>query len=184
MYNTRLGTIVFTVVETIAIVLWLVLVLDSYMPTRILGVAILLAGLTIEHLISYNVIHERRLFDFKGVPVRRKAVVSIIETVIWVIWLLLATSTMFYGFEDIVAVVVLAALLVFEHSISDNVFKDMRIFTRLLNRSTIGFSIIEAVGAAILLVLLQAGFGAVGAVVFLIFSFIEHSMAVRLARIK
>ena len=53
----------------------------------IIGVAILAGGITIEHLLSYNVINRRPLLKIGGLPVGRKLVVSIIETGIWALGL-------------------------------------------------------------------------------------------------
>ncbi|MGH2524948.1 MAG: hypothetical protein ACRDH2_20765 [Anaerolineales bacterium] len=142
----------------------------------IAGLAVLAVGITIEHILAYNVVHGRGLLDLRGVPIGQKAVVSVIETAIWAVWLVLA------DLNAIVAAVVLAGLLIVEHTLSDNVFKGKGLFARLIDRRTIGFSLIEAVGAAVWLALVQASLGIVGIVILLITSFIEHSMAVALGR--
>jgi len=103
-------------------------------------------------------------------------VVSVIETGIWALWLALADLNV------IVAAVVLAVLLIVEHTLSDNVFKDRGIFSRLIDARTIGFSIIETAGAAIWLVLVEADQAIVGIAILAVASFIEHLMAVALGR--
>ena len=173
---------VFTVVEVVALVIWLALVrgeagtfqMDSI--SIVTGLGILAVGITIEHLLSYNVINKRPLFKLGGLPVGKKLVVSVIETGIWAIWLILADT------NALVAALGLAVLLIFEHSFSDNVFKGRGIFSRLLNVRTVGFSLIEAAGAAVWLALVGAGQQIAGIAALLITSLIEHTMAVNLGR--
>ena len=173
---------VFTVVEVAALAIWLALVRDDAGAFQadtspiIIGVAILAGGITIEHLLSYNVINRRPLLKIGGLPVGRKLVVSIIETGIWALWLILA------DLNALAAALVLAVLLIFEHTFSDNVFKDRGVFSRLVDVRTVGFSIIEAAGAAVWLGLVDGGQQIVGIAVLLVASFIEHTMAVNLSR--
>ena len=178
----RLRIAVFTVVEVAALAIWLALVrgeagtFQSTTASIVIGVGVLAVGITIEHLLSYNVINKRPLFKIGGLPVGKKLVVSVLETGIWAIWLILA------GLNALAAALVLAVLLIFEHSFSDNVFKGRGIFSRLLNVRTIGFSVIEAAGAAVWLNFVGAGQQIAGVAVLLIASFIEHTMAVNLGR--
>jgi len=116
------------------------------------------------------------LFELQGLPIGQKAIVSLIESGIWVLWLVLV------DLNAILAGVVLAGLLVLEHTISDNVFKGRGTFSRLLDARTIGFSLIEAVGAGIWLVLVDANMVVVGIVILVVASFIEHTLAAALAR--
>ncbi len=68
-----------------------------------------------------------------------------------------------------------------EHTISDNVFTGKRLFERIADRRTIGFSIIEGAGAAIWLALIDIDLALVGIAVLAAASFIEHNLAVNLA---
>ena len=178
----QLRIAIFTIVEGVTLVVWLALVRSNagiYQVSTgslVAGLAVLVVGFTIEHIIAYNVIRNRGLLDLQGVPVAQKAVVSLIETVIWALWLVLADS------NAIVAAVVLTGLLILEHTLSDNVFKGRDIFSKLLDVRTVGFSLIEAVGAAIWLVLVEVNMTVVGIVILVIASFIEHMLAVALAR--
>jgi hypothetical protein len=178
----QLRIAVFTIVEGLTLVIWLALVRSKAgiyqvgTSSLVAGIAVLAIGFTIEHIIAYNVIHNRGLLDLQGVPIRQKAVVSLIETVIWALWLVLANLNM------IVAAVALTGLLILEHTLSDNVFKGKDIFSKLLNMRTIGFSLVEAVGAAIWLALVQANLAVVGILILVVASFIEHTLAVALAR--
>ena len=156
---------------------WLALVRgQANIGLMLAGLAVLAVGFTIEHLLAYNVIHERGLLDLRGVPIGQKAVVSVIETAIWALWLALAEL------NAIVAAVVLAGLLIVEHTLSDNVFKHKGLFARLIDGRTIGFSLIEAVGAGIWLALVDADMAILGIVILVVASFIEHMLAVALAR--
>ena len=178
----QLRIAIFTIVEGVTLVVWLALVRSDagiYQVSTgslVAGLAVLAIGFTIEHILAYNVIHNRGLLDLQGVPIAQKAVVSLIETVIWALWLVLADS------NAIVAAVVLTGLLILEHTLSDNVFKGRDIFSKLLDVRTVGFSLIEAVGAAIWLVLVEVNMTVVGIVILVIASFIEHMLAVALAR--
>jgi len=169
-------------VEGVTLVVWLALVRSNagiYQVSTgslVAGLAVLVVGFTIEHIIAYNVIHNRGLLELQGVPIAQKAVVSLIETIIWALWLVLADLNM------IVAAVVLTGLLILEHTLSDNVFRGRDIFSKLLDARTIGFSLIEAVGAAIWLALVEANLAVVGVMILVIASFIEHMLAVALAR--
>jgi hypothetical protein len=171
-------------VEGVALVTWLALVRSEagiYQVSTgslVAGLAVLAVGLTVEHIIAYNVIHNRGLLELQGAPIAQKAAVSLIETIIWALWLLLA------NLNAILAAVVLTGLLILEHTLSDNVFKGRGLFSRLLNGRTIGFSLIEAVGAAIWLSLVEANLAVVGILILVVASFIEHTMAVALGREK
>ncbi len=176
----RIG--VFTIVEGVTLVTWLALVRSDagiYQVSTgslVAGLAVLAVGFTIEHLVAYNVIHNRGLFELQGLPIGQKAVVSLIETAIWALWLVLA------DLNAILAAVVLTGLLILEHTLSDNVFKGRGLFSRLLDGRTIGFSLIEAIGAAIWLALVEANLAVLGVLILVAASFIEHTMAVALGR--
>jgi len=175
--SDQLRIAIFTIVEGVTLVVWLALARGAAsIGSMIAALAVLVVGFTVEHIMAYNVIHNRGLLDLRGVPVGQKSVVSLIESGIWALWLVLA------GLNAILAGVVLAGLLVLEHTISDNVFKGRGTFSRLLDARTIGFSLIEAVGAGIWLVLVDANMAVVGIVILLVASFIEHTLAVALAR--
>ena len=80
----------------------------------------------------------------------------------------------------ILAAVVLTGLLILEHSLSDNVFKGRGLSAMLLNGQTIGFSLIEAAGAAIWLALVELNLAVVGVLILVVASFLAHTMAVAL----
>jgi len=182
MLNKQVRIVVFTAVEVVTLVVWLALALIATdVLISILAIVVLIIGFTIEHLITFNVIHNRSLFDFRGLPVAQKAIVSLIETSIWVVWLVIARLDVFDGFEPVIAAVVLTGLLIIEHTLSDNVFRRKRLFERIADRRTIGFSIIEGAGAAIWLALIDIDLALVGIAVLAVASFIEHNLAINLA---
>lgn len=173
----------FHCIEVVTLVAWLAIALAAAdVFSRIIAAIVLIVGFTIEHIISYNVINNKSLLDFRKVPIAQKAVVSVIETSIWILWLILASLEVFASFDAFIAAAVLAGLLIVEHTISDNVFKHKRLFERFADKRTIVFSIIEASGAAIWLVLVQADLGIFGIIVLAAASFVEHTMAVALGR--
>ena len=173
----QLRIAVFTIFEGVTLAIWLVLARGAAnIGSMIIALAVLVVGFTIEHIVAYNVIHNRGLFELQGAPIGKKAVVSLIESGIWALWLVLTNRS------AILAALVLTVLLVVEHTLSDNVFKGKDIFSTLLDTRTISFSLVEALGAGIWLGLVDANMAIVGLAVLLIASFIEHSLAVALAR--
>jgi len=173
----QLRIAVFTIVEGVTLVVWLALARGAgNIGSMIAAFAVLVVGFTIEHIVAYNVIHNRGLLELQGAPILKKSVVSLIESGIWALWLVLA------GINAIIAALVLTVLLVVEHTLSDNVFKGRDLFSKLLDARTIGFSLIEAVGAGIWLVLADGNMAIVGIVILVVASFIEHTLAVALAR--
>ncbi len=183
MVNQQIQIGIFTAIEVITLVVWLVIALAvTDVFSSILAAVVLIAGFTVEHIISYNVINRRRILDLHGVPIAQKAVVSVIETIIWILWLALAGTDAFDASDALIAAAVLAGLLIIEHTLSDNVFKNRRLFERIADKRTIVFSIIESSGATIWLVLVQTDLGILGIVILAAASFIEHTMAVALGR--
>ena len=176
--------LVFTIVEVATLVIWLVLALQATnILEGIIAVVVLIVGFTLEHLITYNVIHKRPLFCFKNVPIAQKFVVSIIETGIWVVWLILLRLEIFGpGINLLIATVFLFLTLLVEHTISDNVFTHRKLFERILDRRVIGFSIIEASAAGIWFTFVEFDLAIIGIIVLFIGSLNEHVLAVRLSQ--
>lgn len=181
--NRNLKISIFTTVEVITLVVWLILALQAENAIQgIIAVAVLIGGFTLEHLITYNVIHNRPLFDFRGLPIGQKLVVSVIETTLWVIWLIILQAEVIdYQIGIAIATVFLFATLLIEHTISDNVFTHRPLFSRIIEPRTIGFTIIEAVGAGIWFAFHDAGFAVIGIIILFVASFSEHQLAVRLS---
>lgn len=180
MKNKYVGTTIFTIVEVVTLVVWLVFALSEDIIFNILALLTLIGGFTLEHFIAYNVINKRRFFDFNGIPARQKFVVSLVETGIWAVWLIIALQV-----DHILAFVILAGLLIIEHTISDNVFRGKPLFSVLADKRAIGFSIIEGGAAGIWLVFSQTGDSVLvilSIVILATGSFSEHVLSIRLAR--
>lgn len=177
--------LVFTIVEVAALVGWLILALQATdILTGILAVLVLIGGFTLEHLITYNVVHKRPLFRFSGLPIRQKFVVSIIETGIWVIWLLILRSEIFdLGTNLVIASIFMFATLLVEHTLSDNVFTKRKLFERIFDRKVIGFTVVETIAAGIwIFYALETEYAFVGVIILFIGSFAEHQLAVNLSQ--
>lgn len=174
---------IFTVVEVITLVVWLILALEAETAIQgIIAVAVLIVGFTLEHLITYNVIHNRPLFDFRGLPIGQKLVVSLVETGIWVVWLvILQTGALSLEAGLAIASIFMFATLMIEHTLSDNVFTGRPLFSRLLEPRTIGFTMVETAGAGIWFLFQDQGFAVIGIVILFAASFAEHILAVRLS---
>ncbi len=68
---------IFTLIEDIALAVWLALVRAG---RQILGLGILFVGLVIEHILSYNVTKRRPLGQIAGAPILGILGFSVIET--------------------------------------------------------------------------------------------------------
>ncbi len=133
---------IFTLVETVGLVAWLLLVHHHLAAA---GVVVLALLLTVEHAFSYNTNHHQPLLSVipgkAGIPLLRIAIFSVTETVFWALWLVIAQRS---GY---VAAVVLAATLVAQHNVEFNVQEGRPFLTGLLRPRSIVISVIEAAGA-------------------------------------
>src|SRR5437016_4545347 len=155
------GIAVFTLVDDAALIIWLLLVRAG---ERVGGVATLIVGFFVEHVIAQKV---------KGGPVTgriagRIGVNAVVETVVWVVWLVL------WPISRIAATAWLYATLVVEHSLTDNIFHDRPLFSHLLNRHVLGFTA--------WLAFVDAGRAAVGIAFLVVFQYAEHARAIALGR--
>lgn len=167
------GIGVFTGVEVVGLVVWLMLATTG---AGVIGAAILFGLLVIEHIIASNVIARRPLANVRDVPVLQIAIFSALETGVWATWLLLT------GVNQLLAAAVLGAGLIVEHTISDNVAKGQGLLSQLVDERTVGFSLIETVAAVVWLQQVGEGNAAGGIVVLAVLSTLEHIMGIRLAR--
>lgn len=189
--TTRLGVVaLFTLVETAALGIWLVFVADA--PTvstaTAIGLGALLVGLLLEHVLTG--------FAVNGPPLSAPSLpvlgFSVSETALWAVWLLVA-ETLGGLVGVLVAGVLLAVLLVPQHSVEDNVLRGRPALGDLIDTGTVGFSAVEATGATLWLGLQFGAFGGVlgrvglggvdaglvGLAVLAVFLFVEHRMGVR-----
>jgi len=142
----------FTGVETVALVVWLALVDDAAVvsETAALGLAILAVGLLVEHFLTDLAVNGVDL----SFPLGRAIVFSASEVLLWALWLGIADRV--GGFRGLaIAGVVLALLLVPQHTVEDNVLRGRSFFDRLLNPNTIGFSLVESAGATVWLLFVR-----------------------------
>jgi len=163
------GIAVFTLVEDAALIIWLLLVRAGQ---RVGGVATLVVGFFVEHVIAQKV---------KGGPVTgriagRIGVNAVVETVVWVVWLLL------WPISRIAATAWLYATLVVEHSLTDNIFHVRPLFSQLLNRHVLGFTALETIGSTAWLAFADAGRAAIGIAFLVVFQYAEHARAIALGR--
>ncbi|MBX0323540.1 hypothetical protein EGH21_10915 [Halomicroarcula sp. F13] len=185
----------FTVVETLTLGLWLALVEGAPVISRpaAIGLAVLTLGLVVEHVLTDATVNGLSL----SFPVTRIAGVSVSEALLWGLWLGIADQL--GGVDGIlVAGVVLTVLLVPQHSVEDNVLRGEAPLSETLNLDTVGFSLVEGVGATVWLLLVfegqqftdllaTLGFGgvdpaAVGLAALGVFLLVEHDIGVTLAR--
>jgi len=190
-----LSILVFTGVETAALALWLSIVEGVTVAslTATVGLGILVVGLGIEHLLTDVTVNGLNL----SAPVWTILGLSVSEAVLWAIWLAVAeTATGLGGY--VLAATVLAVLLVPQHTVEDNALRGTDPFSSILDLGTIGFSIIESVGATIWLVLVfdpalvidrlpsgtLGGFdpATVGLALLALALFVEHNIAVTYSR--
>ena len=173
----QFGTLVFTIVEVVTLVVWFAL------AGTVLGGIVLVGGLFLEHILADNVKNNLSLVNLRGIPYGGWFLNAAFESLLWIIWLALwpLYFTDILGGLPVIATVFLTATLIVEHSLSDNIFRDSTLLKRLFKRQVIGFSLVEVAGASIWLALIGAGLPALGVAGLAIASFIEHTMAVRVA---
>jgi len=168
------GLTLFTLVEDAALVVWLILARTS---RQIGGIATLIVGFFIEHVIAYNVKRRQSLFSLQALPAHKVFYNALLETfVVWVVWLVL------WDIHPALAIVYVYPTLIIEHSFTDNIFHNRPLFSNLFNRKVWGFSFLEGTGCNGWLALVTYGQPVVGAVVLVVFQFLEHRMAIKLGR--
>jgi len=188
--------VVFTLVETVALGLWLTLVEDAPILSiaSAVGIGALVIGLVVEHILTdatINGLGDVSLLD------RKIAGVSVSEALLWVVWL--GAAEELGGVDGIlIAGAVLAVLLVPQHTIEDNVLRDEEPLGSVFDLGTVGFSLVEATGATVWLLLVLEGAqfqgllttvglggvdpSAVGLGALAVVLLIEHDIGVALAR--
>lgn len=188
--------VAFTLVETLALGLWLTLVRDAAFLSvaSALGIGALAAGLLVEYVLTDATVNG---LTMSVVPDRHVLGVTLSETLLWVVWLALAAQ-LGGVWGIVVAGVVLAVSLVPLHTAEDNVLRDRPPLASVFEPMTIGYSLVKAVGATLWLLfvvegwlfadlllaagLAGAGADAVGLGVLAVFLFVEHDIGVELAK--
>lgn len=178
---------VFTAVETAALAIWLRFVRDE--PTMstaaAIGLGVLAVGLILEHILTDVAVNGFNL----ELPLVAIVILSVSETLLWAIWLEVADLVGgINGF--VIAFVVLAILLVPQHTVEDNILQGRGLIDDVINLNTAGISLIEAAGATVWLALvlrpdliggMVLGFEAalVGFGILAVSLLVEHNIGVR-----
>jgi len=186
----------FTLVETVTLGLWLTLVQSEPVisAASAVGLGVLTLGLVLEHVLTDATVNG---LSVDVVPGGQVLGVSVVEALLWVVWL--GVAERLGGVDGIlIAGALLSVLLIPQHTVEDNVLRGTDPFESVVELGTAGFSVIEAVGATVWLLLVFEGqqFGgtlaalglggvdpaAVGLVALAIVLLVEHDIGVALAR--
>lgn len=159
------GLIIFTVLEFLALVLFLGLA-DASMMTGALGV--LIVGLFAEHIVAFNDFHKRSLFKLTDMPLVKLFLASVSESAVWALWLMIAAS------NPIVAFVVLSAGIFLQHNVEINIFIGRPTFEKFFSSRTLGFTLIESISGAVWLAFVRASQPVVGPIVLAVGLLVEH----------
>lgn len=148
-----IGIAVFTIVETITLGLWLLLVRDA--PTlstaAAIGALVLLVGLIIEALVNTVVVNGFGEFRLGAITT-----FSVTEALIWIVWL--GVAERFGGLTGVgIAGIVLFVLMLPQHSIEDNALRGRGLFSNLLESGTALFTLVEALGGTVWLAFVFRG---------------------------
>lgn len=137
------GLLLLTAVEVTALSVWLGLV-DAGLVSGagLVGVGALAAGMLVEALLAHLTVNGWG----RPVPARTVAVLAVVETLLWVGWLVAVRRL--DGLLGVVAAgLALAVALVPRHTVADNSIRGRRLFSSLVQRTTIGLAVLEAAGA-------------------------------------
>ncbi|MDS0284172.1 hypothetical protein [Haloarcula onubensis] len=186
----------FTLVETLALGLWLTLVQSAPVisATSAIGLGVLTSGLVVEHVLTDATVNG---VSADALPDRQALAVSVSEALLWVLWL--GVADRLGGVDGILfAGGLFAVLLVPQHTVEDNVLRRVGPFDSVVDLGTAGFSVVEAAGATVWLLLafeggqfsgLLASLGlggvdpaALGLAALAVFLLVEHDIGVKLAR--
>lgn len=164
-----LSVLVFSVIEVAALVGWLIL---ADQGARLAAVAVLAVGLTLEHIVTDNLLQGRPLFNFAKLPLGQIVTFSVLETAIWAAWLML------WGVSAILATAFLAAALTVEHTVSRNVHQRRRLLDRIIDAQVLPHTAVETVSCSAWLVLARSAHPVLAVAVLLVGSVVEHTIAV------
>lgn len=142
---------ILTVVKTVAIGLWLGYMIASPLLRRgtLIGFGVLVVGLILKHILTDISVNGLNLSH----PISPGAVIvmTTAETVVWILWFLVARSL--GGLVGVgIAAVYLAILLIPQHAIEDSLVRSESPFPDLIDRWMVLFSLLETMAATTLLV--------------------------------
>lgn len=159
MNQKNLGIVIFTIIETFAVVVWRVFVMQA---RQVFGIIVLLVGFIAEHFKAYQTLvgpnaPKKRLFGMSGT-----------ETIIWIVHLIV------FNFNPLLGISFFTVSMFFQHSVELNIFRGKSLFENIFKPEIIGFTLIESAGANGFLYLFnQELYVAATAVLFFAFLF-EH----------
>lgn len=151
--------LIFTAVEAAGLIGWFTLISNQQIAA---GLAVLFAGLLVEHFIAYRVLMGGKF------PAAELLLISASESALWILWLA------FFGANPALGVIFLFITMFFQHSIERNIFKAKPLLDDLVKKEIIGFTFIEAAAAGVWLVLASVGMPVAGAAVLTVSLFVEH----------
>lgn len=190
--------VTFTLVQAVTLGLWLTLVQDAPVISGVsaVGLVVLTFGLVLEHVLTDATVNG---VSASALPDRQVAAISLGEALLWVLWLGVANRLGGAG-GIVIAGALLATLLVVQHTVEDNILRGVDPFRRIADPGTVGFSVVEAIGATVWLLLVfeaqqfngllaTVGLGgvdpaAVGLAALTVVLLVEHDIAVALAKAK
>lgn len=143
-----------SLVETAALGIWLFLVQNAPITSLATGFGFtaLAGGLVVKYAVTDVAVNGLEA----SVPGPQAIAVVLIEAALWTLWLL--TADRVGGLVGIaVAGAVLAALLVPQHVIQDNVLRGQGLVSNLVDLNALGFSLVQAGGATIWLLFVLRG---------------------------
>ena len=153
-------TLFVTLTELLTLIVWLFLLSAGH---GAIAAAILVTGLTIEHIIASRNIP----------PFLELLGVSASESAIWIIWKVIANSS------PITAFIFLFVTMFIQHNVELNSFARKPLFSRLLDRRVTLFTALEAVGGAVWLALTNVGHAAIGGAILGVGLQLEHQIQAR-----
>lgn len=165
----------FTAIEAIALLLWFYLLSNATGLgdiSVILGTGVLFIGLSLENTLATYTISK------DNISYPNSLFLAVTEIIIWTQWLLIVLSGRYSARGIGPALVWMALLLVFQHSAERNLLKGKSPFDGLFRTEAIGTSIMEAVGATLLWVLVSEGYPLLGVLALFVALFIEHGARV------
>ncbi len=144
-FGLLVGVVAFTLVEVVALALWLGIVDGDVAPAvpAAAGLGVLFAGLVLEGALTHVTVN-----GVSAPPIRTLLAFSATETALWGAWLFAADRV--GGLVGVAAASVgLFVLLVPQHTIEDNALQGERAFSDAFDVGTLGFSLVEASAAAV-----------------------------------
>jgi hypothetical protein len=165
------GLVLFTIIEAATLAGWLALTGRN----QILALGVLLVGLILEHVISYNYRNGFPLFDFQSPPFGKLIGLAAVETVAWAGWLALVAV------NGVLAAVVLFVALILGHGAELNIVRQLPAFASYRSRlkSSLDITAIETIAGVAWLAFVQGKQAYVGLGLLFILLLLEHFISGR-----